>query len=479
MRHTKFRYFFSVYAALMFYVCMFVVYPAHDDWWYAAPKPGMNLIAGLMPEVDFWRPFDRIIEYVLGYAPYLFPYANHFLVLTGHLALCATLYILLLHLTKNHTCSFIGAVFSCLSPGIVLTLTNPDFINQVWTMVFGVTAAFFFCKGRRIMWFVFAFLSVLTKENGIVWFIAPVMLNIVYMFVNGEKLLSAIKRNFVYILIGAAGMILYFCVRFYLMGGIVLGGETADKGRYTINLSLLHIIRNYTLIIGGAVTPLDSLALFLKPRNFPMLILTGTASIVFIVFILAGIAGVFRSNRRIFWGLVLFFVCAGYISSPYAVVGHNSEATAYEMVFMIGLMLGVMLSAYSSSGSSWSRAILAVTLVCMVLSSGHKILTKHEYTLGVHNFLNEHRADFTNTPRKACVYLVEDIEEAGYATYKYPLGHGLGDGSAFNSLWGWKAEITKRRVSSDVDIVLTPESLPEYDTVFSLTQSGTLKVLRN
>ncbi len=458
---------------------MFTVYPAHDDWWYAAPKPGMNLIAGLMPEADFWRPFDRIIEYALGYAPYLFPYANHFLILAGHLALCAGLYILLLHLTKNHACSFIGALFSCMSPGIVLTITNPDFINQVWTMVFGVTAALFFCKGKRILWFVFAFLSVLTKENGIVWFISPVMFHTVYLFMNGEKFLSAVRRNLVYIFIGAAGMVLYFCVRFYLMGGIVLGAEGVDKGRYSINFSLLHIIRNYTLIIGGAVTPLDSLALFLKPRNLPILILTGTASVIFIVFVLSGIVNIFRSNRKMFWVLLLLFVCAGYVSSPYAVMGHNSEATAYEMVFMAGLMLGVMLSAYKSSSTSWSRAILVITLLCMVLSSGHKILTKHEYTLGVHNFLNEHRADVPNVPRKAYVYLVEDIEEVGYATYTYPLGHGLGDGSAFNSLWGWTAEISKQRVSSDVDIGFSTESLPEYDTVLSLTQSGTLKVLRN
>lgn len=485
MKRVKFSYLFAVYVAVVTYICMFMIYPAHDDWGYTGPHPSASFWTGFIPRPEFWRPFDRLIEYGLGYAPYLFPYANHFVVLTGHFALCLTLYAVLRKLTGNNRfCSITGTLFFCLSPAIVQTVTNSDFINQVWAMTTGLISTFFFFKAdisrkKRYyaLWLICAFVSVLTKESGIVWFIAPVMLNTTYSFMKGESLSSVLKRNFVYFLLGIAGMILYFAMRFYLIGGVLLGSTAGKKGQFLLNFSPLNIMRAYSLIIGGAVTSMDSLAVFLKPRNFPIIIITGITSVIFLCFVLSRLLLIFRTDRRRFFSIVMLFVCAGYISSPYAVMGHNSEATAYEMTFMIGLMLGMIL--HSGGRSKFRGAILAAMFACMILSSGHKIFVMHEYTLGVHNFLEEHAADFSNTPKKAYVYFIEDIPEYGYATYKYTMGHGLNGGYAFNSVWGWRTKFTINHVSGDVNIDLTPDSLPEYDTVFSLSESGKLNVLRN
>ena len=484
MKRLKFRYLFAVYAVVLSCVCMFWIYPAHDDWGYAAPKPGVNILERLMPRKAFWRPFDRLIEYGLGYAPSLWPGFNHVFRLAGHFLLCLFLYAVLKKLTDNKKYSAIGTFFLCLSPSILTTVTNSDYINQVWAMLSGLTSAFFFFKAYKsrkslyyVLWMLFAFVSVFWKENGIVWFIAPVMLNVTYLFTKGESLASSARRNFVYILAGLAGMLLYFSARFYLIGGVSLGSADGGKGRYLLNFSVLHIIRNYSLIIGGAVTSIDSLALFMKPRNIPIIIITGVTSVIFLCFILARIYDIFRNKRRLFWGLVMLFVCAGYISSSYAIVGHNNESTSYEMIFMSGLILGIILS--SSRPPKWSNAIIAAMFACMLLSSCHKLYVMHNYTLGVRNFLAEHAGDFRNTPDKAYVYFIDDIPEDGFAVYTYPAGHGLNYGGAFNSLWGWKAAIKIECVSSDADIKFTSDSLPEYDTVFSLTQSGKIKVLRN
>ena len=485
MKRVKFRYIFAVYAAVVAYVCMFMIYPAHDDFYYAAPKPGMNLLESLKPTASFWRPFDRLIEYGLGYAPYLFPYVNHFVILMGHFLLCALLYAVLKKLTGNKNCSLVGALYFCVSPCIVCTVTNSDFINQVWAILTGMAATFFFFRARitgksgfLVLWLLLALVATLVKENGIVWFIAPVMLYVAYSIMSGESLSSALKHNFVYFLVGIAGMILYFGIRFYFMGGFVLGAETDDgTGRYTLNFSPLHIIRNYSIIIGGASTALDSLAIFLKPRNIPIIIITGIISAVFLGFVAMKICYIFRHDRQLFTGLVMLFVSAGYISSPYAVMGYNSEATAYEMTFMIGLMLGMIL--HSGGRSRFGRSILVAMFACMILSSGHKICVMHEYTLGVHNFIVEHAQDFRRTPAKAYVYFIEDIPRYGYATYKYTMGHGLANGIGFKSVWGWRTKITINHVSDDAHIDFTPDSLPEYDTVFSLSESGKLNVLRN
>lgn len=459
-----------------------MMYPTHDDWNYAAPHPNMNLLPRLMPGAVMWRPFDRLFEYLLGYVPSLFPYVNHVVSLAGHFALCLVLYALLKRLTHNRTGACLGTLCFCLSPGIVITITNSDFMNQIWAMVAGIVAASFFFRARLsgrslhyVLWLVFAFMAVLFKESGIVWFIAPVMLYSVYSFMNGGRLTDTVRANFVYFLIGAAGMIVYFCIRFYLMGGVVLG-ITTDP-RYMLNFSPLHIIRNYSLMIGGAVTSIDTLAVFLKPRNYPVIIITGIISIAFLCVILACVYDIFRTNRRLFYSLIGLFVCAGFISSPHAVMGYNAESTAYEMAFMSGLIFGVILS--SSRRPGITSKVLAVMFASMVLVLGHKFYVMHNYTRSVHDFIIEHSSDFTNLPQKVHVYFIEDVPMEGYSTYRYPIGHGLNKGVAFKSLWNWDTYFTIKNVSSDADIDFTPASLPEYDTVFSLTRSGTLKVLKN
>lgn len=115
--------------------------------------------------------------------------------------------------------------------------------------------------------------------------------------------------------------------------------------------------------------------------------------------------------------------------------------------------------------------------MCLVL--GHKLYTVHVYSLEVREFIAEHRNDFRSVPSKVFVYYVHDVPRNGYSVYAAPVGDGLYEGKAFNSVWKWKADFTVKTVSSDADIDFTPASLPEYDTVFSLSRSGNLKVLRN
>ena len=77
------------------------------------------------------------------------------------------------------------------------------------------------------------------------------------------------------------------------------------------------------------------------------------------------------------------------------------------------------------------------------------------------------------------MYFIEDIPEEGYASYKYPMGHGLHDGYAFKSLWNWEPEVKINRLKNFDKNTFKSDSLPEYDTVLVLTQSGNLKILRN
>ena len=473
-------------------VCVFNIYPTHDDWGYASPSKVENLLSRLMPSKTFWRPLDALYGYLLGYAPYLFPQLNHAIVLVGHFILCVILFFLLRKFTKRKSSLYIGTLFFCLSPGIVASITQTDYINQIWAMVAGVTSCFYFLKTMKInrkiyylLWLSFAFLATLIKENGIVWFIAPVMFNFICNLTNSnENLKELIKKHIVLFLIGILGICLYFAVRFILMGEIALGNSVNNltstvkhANRYTIDFSLFNIVKNYCYVFGGAATSIDTLAFFLKPRNWIVLFITSLVSILFILCLCSGLVGILKNKQRVFYLVIGLFICAGFISSPYVVMGHAGEVTAYEMTFSLAVILGIILD--NAFTSRIMKIITVLMFICMIGVSAHKFWVMHDYTSSVNSFLIEHKADFKNTPSKIFVYFVEDIPEEGHASYRYPIGHGLGNGHAFKSLWNWKPEIKTQSFKNMDDVNFTPESLPEYDTVFILTQSGSLKILRN
>ena len=458
MKRIKFRYIFAAYAVVLSCVCMFLIYPAHDDFDYASPKPGINILRGIMPTKTHWRPFDRLIEYGLGYAPFLFPWVNHILVLSSHLILCASLYVILRKITRRRLYSAIGTLFFCLSPGIIYTVTNTDTVNQSWAALMGAASAFSYFKARdenreRLYscWLGFAFISALFKENGIAWFLAPVLLYMVYEYAkNGMALSVSLKKNSAFILTGILGTLAYFCIRFMLMGKIALGDSS---GRYAVSFSpklFINIIKHYCQIIGGSISSIDTLAFFLKPRNYAVLAFTGIVSIVFLCFVIAMVYGIFRDERKTFNIIAGLFTCALYISSPYTVMAHVSEATAYEMAFMFALIFGIVLSS-----SRMSRAFViscALMFLCMISVCCHKIYILHEWSSEIRSFLCEHKADFRNTPSKIFIYFIEDIPEEGYSVYWYTPGHSFASGQAFLSLWEWKPKFRVKHVSSDADV---------------------------
>ena len=486
MKHVRFRHFFVVYLVVITYLCMFTVFPASDDWVYAAPKPSMDFIKGLMPYQVMWRPLNNIISYVLGKAPYLFPYLNHVLCLIPHFALCLLLHSLIKKVTQSRFLVFICTLFFCLSPGIVYTITNSDIFEQGLAALTGALSVFFFFRAKRngkficyVLWFATALLAVLLRENGLSWFLAPVMLFIIYSYAKYDYgILVLLKKNYVQIIIGIAGMLAYFALRFYLIGGIILG---ESQGRYAIVFSLYNIIKNYCLIIGGAITCLDPLAIFLSPRNIHVIAITAFVSLIFFAYIAVCLYRIFVFNRKVFIIIMALFVCAGYISSPFTVLAHTADNTVYEMVFMIALILAIILSSYEKicKRTKSEIMIIVVMLLCMTLVQVHKFYAIHKYTSRVHNFIAEHKDDFNRMPKNVLVFYVEDVPEVYYSVFSASLGHGLASGVAFNSVWNWGANITVKTLKNEAEADFTPENFSEYDTIFTLTNSGKLKVFRN
>ncbi len=323
-KKIRFRYIFILYAIILS-ACVFNIYPTHDDFYYSAPHKVENLLKNILPTQVFWRPLEIIYSHALNFMPSLFPDLNRIILLAGHLFLCAALFSALKKFTKKSTSVFIGVSFFCLSPGIVGTVSESDFINQILAMSSGIISLMCFFRASQmhdlkyyILWFMLAFLSVLFKENGIAWFVAPVMIYIVYCCsVNGMKFLTAVQQNMLFIIIGFVGMALYFAVRFSLTGGAAFNIGHAvistKADRYVINFSVLNILKNYCTMLGGAVTSIDPLAFFLKPRNFPLLIATAVISIIFLCYVLSLVIKIFRSNKKLFYILAWLLLCMLFI----------------------------------------------------------------------------------------------------------------------------------------------------------------------
>ena len=60
--------------------------PTFDDWtYYTIPQMEPLTLHSLLPDGNYWRPFDVLFGYLLGLNYRLFPFLNHLFILLGHI----------------------------------------------------------------------------------------------------------------------------------------------------------------------------------------------------------------------------------------------------------------------------------------------------------------------------------------------------------------------------------------------------------
>ena len=60
--------------------------PTFDDWtYYTIPQPEPLTLQSLLPDGNYWRPFDVLFGHLLGLNYRLFPFLNHLFILLGHI----------------------------------------------------------------------------------------------------------------------------------------------------------------------------------------------------------------------------------------------------------------------------------------------------------------------------------------------------------------------------------------------------------
>ena len=84
-RETVIKVLFYTIAFVVIYLLVFSISPLSDDWYYlTAPNPDFTP-ADLLPDNQFWRPFDAIFGGLMGLMPQLFPALNRAVVVLGHI----------------------------------------------------------------------------------------------------------------------------------------------------------------------------------------------------------------------------------------------------------------------------------------------------------------------------------------------------------------------------------------------------------
>lgn len=312
--------------------------PTDDDWRYlTAPNLNFN-VRTLLPNGNFWRPFDAIFGYFLSLHPKWFPVLNHLWILIGHFISTFIIYLILLRIEVSKYSRNISICFYFVSPAILGTLLGIDSLNQVYASTWGLLSLYAFitikCKYRYLFWILFAFMSTFSKENGLAYFLIPPIFN--YAISTD---LSAIKKKkcIVEMALGILSISIYLILRFTLKIGDMSMNETTPYV-FTFKNKLLDALS----FIGSTFTAIDSISLIHKAsRNLIIVFMTTIFSLPFIYFVFLKQIRYFKKAKAI-----LFILCLLIAVAPHLLT-HFGPMHAYSGLGMFVIIVSIFVDKTS------------------------------------------------------------------------------------------------------------------------------------
>ena len=264
---------------LLWAICLLL--PVHDDWTYFTTPYydfGPYFKNRLLPWGGYWRPWDGLFGYVLSLCPTLFPTLNHVVVFTGHIANMLAVYFICRNLGFKQFACNIAAVFFFISPATLGTVLGIDSMNQTYSSLWGLLATLFYIKGQNVgnvtAWLICASIAVLSKENGITFFVIPQLLAWGFGKVTLRR---AVKDTSIAIFV----VIVYFAAHALLDNGV------DEVNEEYLDFSLGRKLKNFGVFIGMTWIPLDYVSLFYKPsRNVWVVTATLAASMPFLLYMI-------------------------------------------------------------------------------------------------------------------------------------------------------------------------------------------------
>lgn len=249
--------------------------PTFDDWtYYTVPQTEPLTLQNLLPDGNYWRPFDVLFGHFLGFDYRLFPTLNHFFILLGHILNTLLVYKILQWFRVSTLSRNLSVVFFYLSSGTLGTVLNIDSLNQVYSLLWGLLALYSYISlsGYRklILWLLCSLLSVFAKESGYIWFVCPPF---IVWSMGKERFNRALKH----LLCGCSLFVLYLVCRFLLTDSFHF------ENNVYMDFTLTRLLRNISLLLGMTFYPIDYASLIHpQHRHLTVVVVTGFLPLPFI-----------------------------------------------------------------------------------------------------------------------------------------------------------------------------------------------------
>jgi len=413
-------------------ILSFFIPAAGDDWYSSTPIVDFSWRL-FLPKNTFWRPIEPALRLLLGQIPFAFPYLNHLLIVIAH---GLTAYIIskitgFAGLSKRTT-ALACAVF-LISPAVCATVFSVDGLNQAWSTALGFLSVWSYLRFKRpgniIGWLSFAMIATLFKESGVAWFAAAPL---VAVAVEGKPLLnrSQMFRIGWSVLIGVCGAVFYLALRFALRSDIVLGSES---GRYSLHLSSIVWLKNIMLLVGLSTTAIDTLAVFLPPRNIILAAASFAASIPLMILTALGIL---RNRQKA--RILLLITSAAVVSMPHLLIEHPGEMHAYPTFAVLALLMAFAVDDLVVSSRRSIAFAIGLFLLASIGVGMHKWQLMYSHSLTAVPVARSIDAQTTEKkPETVLVVIVKD-NLPGYSVFYQDPAKASAWGMSVIELWEWK-----------------------------------------
>lgn len=403
---------------IIFSLLSAVIMPATDDWKYFTSPNFQPELSQLLPRTGYWRPLDVIYGWFLGLIPQLYPYLNHVLVSFNHVLLIWLLLRITELLSIERKATWVAVIYFAITPAVMATLLSVDSLNQSFSMMWGGFAIYSYLKykgnKRMLLYFLFSILSLFSKESGIVWiFIAPFL----YVFMhlsdrNKIKTIRFVAIRTVFITLLLAG--LYFTLRLIISPEGESLGSNNPEDRYHLSIFSFSFIKNIFLLFGSSLTPLDTISLFLIPRNYILVISTVVLGLPFLIFLLIRLFNKLTDKESRNKTLV-FIVLIVASASPHLVLRQTAEMHVYPTVFMLALFIAWLQNKMKFSKKHY--AFVALFVLGSLISSSRKYISMYNYGRSGVDIALALKEKTKVTPKKVLILIYSGVNEPGYSVF--------------------------------------------------------------
>ena len=399
--------------------------PFHDDWCYAtAPNPDFTW-GQLLPDEAFWRPFDVLWGAIMARVPRCFPLANRVAIVLAHTMSALFVWKVLRKISADKFSCVFGTVFFAASSSIGATLFNSDAINQSWCFLFGIMALYAALSsemkpvGRWVLVIVAVFISMLFKESGVSW----LMVIPAIMFWRDRKIRTLVFR----LAAGCFFLVVYFSLRFALMGQIAVGGNQY----YALGFDPESIVLNYMMIVLLPLTGFDVLSFVCE--YWAAFVISFVGSLVFWCIWV-------ESAKHYEWKSKSALVCllAIAFASPHCFFkGHHPAEMHFYPVLFSG---SVLMALFPCAPEKIKLRYLSVGAMILLFASGWCIkvseVRKHsDRTRVLFQELSRKKLDYS----KPIYFIAEgDPTVKYYSVFTESAGHGVYWGRACRAFNGWR-----------------------------------------